>query len=257
MSKNFELMQKAGKDSVFRPGVVTEVTPPVGNHEAHERSGPREVTALDLNEVSGTEVLRLVQQIFLLQTQKPPRVVVFAGVDHGNGCTEICARAAQILANSVHGSVCLVETNLRSPALSISFGTTNHHGLTDSLLNAGPIRSFAKPVWGERLWLLSCGSLAGDSLNLLSSGHLKTRLAEMRKEFEFVLMDAPPLTRYADALTLGQLSDGLVLVLEAGSTRREAAIKVSENLRASHVQVLGAVLNKRTFPIPESLYRKL
>jgi Mrp family chromosome partitioning ATPase len=70
-------------------------------------------------------------------------------------------------------------------------------------------------------------------------------------------MDAPPLTRYADALTLGQLSDGLVLVLEASSTRREAAIKVSENLRASHVQVLGAVLNKRTFPIPESLYRKL
>jgi Mrp family chromosome partitioning ATPase len=72
-----------------------------------------------------------------------------------------------------------------------------------------------------------------------------------------VLIDAPPLTRYSDAIALGQLTDGFVLVLEANSTRREAALKVSENLRAAHIQVLGAVLNKRTFPIPESLYNKL
>jgi len=45
--------------------------------------------------------------------------------------------------------------------------------------------------------------------------------------------------------------------LEANSTRREAAVKVSENLRAAQIRVLGAVLNKRTFPIPESLYSKL
>jgi Mrp family chromosome partitioning ATPase len=53
------------------------------------------------------------------------------------------------------------------------------------------------------------------------------------------------------------LTDGFVLILEANVTRREAALKVSENLRASGIQVLGAVLNKRTFPIPESLYHKL
>ena len=56
---------------------------------------------------------------------------------------------------------------------------------------------------------------------------------------------------------LGQLADGMVFVLEANSTRRESAIKVMENLRASHVQILGAVLNKREYPIPESVYHKL
>jgi Mrp family chromosome partitioning ATPase len=121
----------------------------------------------------------------------------------------------------------------------------------------GPIRSFAKPVRGDNLWLLSSGALAADSANLLNSEKLKTRFAELRKEFDFVLIDAPPLTRYSDALALGQLTDGFVLVLEANSTRREAAVKVSENLRAAQIRVLGAVLNKRTFPIPESLYNKL
>ena len=70
-------------------------------------------------------------------------------------------------------------------------------------------------------------------------------------------MDAPPISRYADAIALGRLSDGVVLVLEAESTRREAARIAVENLRASRIPVLGAVLNKRTFPIPERIYKML
>jgi receptor protein-tyrosine kinase len=86
---------------------------------------------------------------------------------------------------------------------------------------------------------------------------LKTRLAELRSQFDYALIDAPPLARYADAITLGQLADGFVLVLEANSTRREAAIRLAENLRAAQIRILGAVLNKRTFPIPKSLYDRL
>ena len=184
-------------------------------------------------------------------------MVTFAGIDHGGGSSEICVRTAETLTKNISGTVCIVEANLRSPALPGMFGTTNHHGLTNALLNDGPIRSFAKPVRGDKLWLLSSGALAVDSANLLNSERLRMRLTELRREFDFVLIDAPPLTRYADAIALGQLSDGFVLVLEANATRREAALKVSENLRAANIKVLGAVLNKRTFPIPESLYNKL
>jgi Mrp family chromosome partitioning ATPase len=98
------------------------------------------------------------------------------------------------------------------------------------------------------------GALASDSPNLLASDTLRSRIEELRSDFEFVIVDAPPLTRYSDAMVLGQLSDGLVLVLEADSTRREVASAVSENLRAAKVPILAAVLNKRTFPIPEKIY---
>jgi Mrp family chromosome partitioning ATPase len=53
------------------------------------------------------------------------------------------------------------------------------------------------------------------------------------------------------------LTDGFILVVEANATRREAALQVAENLRAANVRILGAVLNQRTFPIPEKLYSKL
>jgi capsular exopolysaccharide synthesis family protein len=256
MSKNFELMQQVGKDQEFHPSRKLEPTVPSnlrdGTGESH-----REKDGLDLDQRAGEEALRLVQRVFLLQAQAPPHMVAFAGIDHGSGCSWICVRAAETLAKNIRGSVCLVEANLRSPALPEMFGTTNHHGLTDALLQDGPIRSFAKLVRGANLWLLSSGALAADSANLLNSERLKTRFEELRKEFDFVLIDAPPLTPYSDAIALGQLTDGFVLVLEANSTRREAALKVAENLRTAKVRVLGAVLNKRTFPIPELLYNKL
>ena len=108
----------------------------------------------------------------------------------------------------------------------------------------------------KNLWLLSCGSLAVDSANLLNSERIKTRFQELRDEFDYVIIDAPPMSRYADAMALGKLADGFVLVLEANSTRREAAMRVTESLSQAQIRVLGAVLNKRTFPIPESLYRR-
>jgi Mrp family chromosome partitioning ATPase len=266
MSKNFELMQQAGKEQALRPSPTQEPVSKVdfgnGHGNGHSNGNGngkrhRDAEHLDLNLLAGEEVLRLVQRVFLLQSQEPPHLVVFAGIDRGNGCSRLCISVAETLAKNVRGSVCLVEANLRSPALPEMLGTTNHHGLTDSLLQDGPIRSFAKPVRGEKLWLLSSGALAADSANLLNSQRLQARFAELRKEFDFVLIDAPPLTPYSDALAFAQLTDGFVLVLEANSTRREAALLAAESLRASNVRILGAVLNKRTFPIPETLYNRL
>jgi len=260
MSKNFELMQQAGKGQAPRPSPVQNPAPKLNFGNGHGNGNGkrhREAEGLDLDLLAGEEALRLVQRVFLLQSQEPPHMVVFAGIDHGNGCSRVCVSVAETLAKNIRGSVCLVEANLRSPALPEMFGTTNHHGLTDALLQDGPIRSFAKLVRGENLWLLSSGALAADSANLLNSERLQTRFAELRKEFDFVLIDAPPLTPYSDALAFGQLTDGFILVVEANATRREAALQVAENLRAANVRILGAVLNQRTFPIPESLYHRL
>jgi Mrp family chromosome partitioning ATPase len=255
MSKNFELMQQVGLESSTQsaasaPRKMAFAPSPINGN------GDRNGAKLNLDELAQEETLKLVQRVFFVQSGVAPRVVLFAGIDKGNGCSRICVRAAEVLAANTPGRVCLVDANLRSPSLPEFFGVTNHHGLTDALLQDGPILSFAKQV-RTNLWLLSCGALASDSANLLNSERLKTRIDELRKEFDYVLIDAPPLSQYADAIALGRMTDGLVFVLEANSTRREAAIQVMESLRAGQVPVLGAVLNKRTYPIPESLYHKL
>lgn len=256
MSKNFELMQQAGVETPIAPAPNVKTPFPMrnGHRNGNVRSSGE---PLDIDKLAREESLKLVQRVFLLQAGEPPRAVVFAGIDHGNGCSRTCARVAETLARNIQGTVCLVDANLRTPGLPEYFGVTNHHGLTDALLQEEPIRNFVTQLRPDNLWLLSCGSLASDSANLLNSDRLKTRFAELRGEFDYVLIDAPPLGKYNDAMALGRIADGLIFVLEANATRREAAIQVTENLRASQVNVLGAVLNKRTFPIPESLYHRL
>jgi protein-tyrosine kinase len=256
MSKNFELMQQAG----IRLEMPAIGEPRPGPSFSGKTNGNRSGAQFNLkDQLTREESLKLVQNIFL-RGEESPRVVIFAGIDPGNGCSWICAHVADILASQKLGSVCIVDANLRTPALPELFGVSNHYGLTDALSRKGSIRNFTKMVRSDNLWLLSCGSLAADaadSPSMLNSETMKERVAELRKEFDYVLIDSPPLNTYADGVAVGQLADGLVLVLEANSTRREVAVKVTENLRSAQIKILGAVLNKRTFPIPESLYHLL
>lgn len=203
------------------------------------------------------ECLKLVQRLFLTRPANSNPVVVFAGMDRGTGCSRICIEAAQVLAANTSGSVCLVEANFRTPSLPGFLGVPNHRGLSDCLLQEGGIRTFAKQLKPLNLWLLSAGALTADSLSLLNSNRLQARMQELRKEFEYVLIDAPALNQYADAVALGRLADGVVVVLQADATRRESALRGVEGLRDAQVQILGAVLNRRKFPIPNFVYRRL
>jgi Mrp family chromosome partitioning ATPase len=240
MSKNFDLLQQLereqfGSDSSLMPVLPLRLDDKADHYQKRRASD---------------QALRLVQQIFLHQTHEPPRVVVFAAINHRDGCSHICTTVAKTLARNTLESVCLVEANLRSPSLPGFFGTTNHHGLTDAILREGPVKSFAKLVSGSNMWLLSSGAPVEDAASLIASDHLRQRLVELREQFGYVLFDAPPLTRYSDAAVLGQLSDGVVLVLEAESTREGATLAVADNLRSVNVRVLAAVLNTHSLPIP-------
>jgi Mrp family chromosome partitioning ATPase len=211
----------------------------------------------DFDRLAQEECMKLVQRVFLGQPTKDRRAIVFAGVDPGGGCSRICIEAARILAVNVSGSVCLVDANFRTPSLHRFFGMSEDAGLADSLLGLASIRSFARELTPSNLWLISAGGLSPESPTLLNSERLKLRIDELRAEFDYVLVDVPALNLYSDAIALGRLADGVVVVLQADSTRRESALNSLEGLRLAQVQVLGAVLNRRTFPIPNFVYRRL
>jgi Mrp family chromosome partitioning ATPase len=253
MSKNYEFIQQVG---IGLGGSASRTTRAVGAAARNKTSTIAEILT-EAPPETREESLKLVQRLFLTSEQTPPKAVVFAAIDSGNGCTRLCAITAQLLAENVSGSVCLVEGNFRAPSLPDLFGVDNHHGLADSLRQEGAIRGFAKQAGRDNVWLLSSGSLGRDEVNLLHCDRMKERIAELRSAFDYVLIDAPPLNSYADAMVFGRLADGVVLVLEANATRREVALRVAETLQATGIPVLGAVLNKRTFPIPSALYKRL
>jgi protein-tyrosine kinase len=254
MSKYFELMHEAGMR--VNPTESAKVQPQAWTFDRKEKELAK-CRELCVDEAAQAELLNLVQRVFQPGSDVSPRVVVFAGAGLGSGCGEICAHTAETLAAHKLGTVCLVDGNLRSPSLPDFFGVNNHYGLSDALREQGSIRGFSKQVGAENLWLLSSGSLAAESSSLLSGQGMKSRVAELRREFDYVLINVPALNTYADGIALGRLADGVVLIVEANCTRRESAGKVAESLRAAHITILGAILNKRTYPIPERLYRML
>ncbi len=248
MSRHFELMEQMERERISPVASLTD--PHHGPSRRLGAVGSKTRWATD-------EAFRLVQQIFFLQTRVAPRLVVFAGVDHGVGCSEISSAVAETLAKNSRKPVCLVEGNLRDPGLHSLYGTSNEQGLTNSLMTPGPIYSFTTRTTLGNLLLLPSGPLTSDSANLLTAEVLSERLQELRELCDFIIVDAPPLSSYADAVLLGQLSDGAVLVLEADATRRESAAKATADLRAAEIPVLAAVLNKRKYPIPKSIFNRL
>ena len=203
MSKNFELMQQTGRGPAVALNPVAQTPVPASPTNGNGHRNGSATAALNLDELAQEETLKLVQRVFLLQAGEPPRTVIFAGVDRGNGCSRVCTRVAQVLAANISGKVCLVDANLRSPSLPRILRHDQPLRAHRCLVAGWAHLSFAKQIGGGNLWLVSCGSLASDSANLLHSDRLKARLAEMRKEFDYVLIDTPPLSQYADAISFG------------------------------------------------------
>ena len=150
-----------------------------------------------------------------------------------------------------------MDANLRNPGLHRQFAVENLYGLADALQGSEPLLKFARTMSRSNLWLVSCGSSADAALPLLSSDGMRRRIAELRSGVDYVLIDASAMNVSNDATALAASADGLVMVLKANSSRRETVRKTVHDLQAAQVRVLGAVLNQRTFPIPESIYNRL
>ncbi len=244
MSKNFELLQRAQKDQES----ITRV-----------RAGSVDSFKPQFNGFTAQEALRLVQRVFLVPGPDAPRVVVFSAVDPGDGCTTVCAKVAETLAGEVSqsGTSCIIDADLRGASLHRYFGLENTKGLAEAVTQSGPVRDFMQPMDGGRLWIMTAGGGGSNVHSLLTSGALADRITELRSQFDNVLIDSPAVNLYADAVALGKLSDGMILVLQSNATRREAARRAKEIIEVGRVRLLGAVLNKRRFPVPAGIYGKI
>ena len=197
------------------------------------------------------DLMNLAHSVFLSGNGKAPHEVVFCGVDKTNGSSEICLQLGRILASHSSRPVCLIDADLHLSRLtrliSANLGAPIHF----------PERECGAPI-GENLWLASNRIL--DSIQpgaLAPTDFLKQRIAELRKSFEWILIDASGVNAGADAAILGEIAGAAILVIEANSTRRAAALKAKQAMEAMNVRILGCVLNNRTFPIPEKIYNAL
>jgi Mrp family chromosome partitioning ATPase len=92
---------------------------------------------------------------------------------------------------------------------------------------------------------------------VLTSDRLRARIAELRANFEYVLIEAPPIKADSDAIYLTALADGVLLIVEPNFTPRQAAQQAKEDIEAANARLLGVVMNQRSLTLPERLRSKL
>jgi Mrp family chromosome partitioning ATPase len=290
MSKNFELLKQIGKeqnlfhisgnssgavkDADYERAATPETTP--GEPEpkkpevqilwpqlAKERvAGWREEIptktprSTEFEKIVRREEVKLVQRIFYAGGQRAPQVVIFSGVEAGWASPIIGARSSEILAARGEGPVCIVDANLEAPFLHRYFRLDNSKGLSDAILDSGPVQDFTHHLSETNLWVMPSGSANIKQHLPGSSDRLSSRIIELRTLFKYVVIDLP-LHLDRASIVPSFAADGLVLVVEANSTRRETVRELMEELQMLRTRVLGVVLNNRTFPIPEAIYHKL
>jgi Mrp family chromosome partitioning ATPase len=245
MSRNFELLQRLGMEEQFVSRTPAEpVRRPVAVPEVVRRAA---VVSSDPHAAG------IVQRLFLAPDGAAPAAVSFLSMERKTGDT-LCARVAENLASQVSGWVCVVDADFAHPALHDYFLLKNERGLGDALADTQPITAFLRRIEGTQLSILTTGR--GGS-PLAAGERLSERIRELREQFDYVLLRAPLGRAANEACFYGRLTGSAVLVLQANATRRDAAARLKFALEQNGVSVLGAVLNDRTFPIPQSLYSKL
>ena len=256
MSRNFEVLRQLDLEAgEVHPGNGAAAA--AASAEQQPLSAPStDLRCPRMPESTAAEVRKLVERLFLISGTGAPQTVVFAALQETKEPNVLCARAGQILALQSKASVCVVDANLHSPWMHEYFDLRNEVGLSNTMLLPEAMQLGHKAS-GLDLTVITAGPKTSQWEAVLASDGMRARLSELRERFDYVLIDAPPLSASTSAMLLGKLTDGVVMVVEANTTRREVARKAKSDFNAFEVPLLGTVLNNRDFPIPKYLYAKL
>ncbi len=174
------------------------------------------------------------------------RTLVVTSAAPGEGKTMTAANLAVTLAYDGL-RVLLVDCDIRRPRVHGLFQLPRAPGLMELLRASGdpdapPPRAIREtPV--ARLSVLTCGALPVNAANLLSGTRMRVLLGELQEQFDIIVLDTPPVLATADASIVASLTDGVLLVVRAGTTDRNAAQRAYQQLANVGARVVGTVLN--------------
>lgn len=171
----------------------------------------------------------------------PPRLITVTSPGPREGKSTTCSNLAVTLAQAGKSTV-LLDCDLRRPVLQEIFQLRNIRGVADVLASERPIER----VWHEtieNLKVVTTGAVPPNPAELLGSERFSELLRRLRGQFDYVLIDAPPVQSVSDPAIIASQSDGVLLVLDAQNTRKRSVRRSIQTLEAVGGIVIGTVLN--------------
>lgn len=178
--------------------------------------------------------------LWFSNVDRPPRKLLVTSPGPVEGKSVVTANLAAVIAQA--GLRVVVDADLRRPRQHHIFGIRPQGGLSRALLE-GNVDSQVQSGRLAGLALLPAGGLPANPAEVLASQRMVRLLEDLADQVDVVLLDSPPVLPVTDATVLARLVDGVVLVLQAGRTRRVAAQQAVERLQQVGATLLGTVLN--------------
>ncbi|MDZ7380010.1 MAG: polysaccharide biosynthesis tyrosine autokinase, partial [candidate division KSB1 bacterium] len=170
------------------------------------------------------------------------RALVITSIAPNEGKSFTAANLAIIIAQQKTNTL-LVDGDLRRGVLHNTFGCPKEPGLTNYLSGTATLSEIVSETHIPNLSLVSCGALIPNPSELLGSLQMRRFIEEVRRRFDVVIFDSPPLNAATDAIVIGTQVDAMPIVIRAGKTRRDVARERLEALKNIPVNVLGVILN--------------
>lgn len=173
------------------------------------------------------------------------RSIVLTSNQPGDGKSFTAANLSITLAQ-LKSNTLLIDSDLRRGVLHNTFGIPKEPGFSNYLTDVVPLHKIIHETQIPNLSLISCGSLIPNPSELLGSHQMQRFLDEVRRKFDLIVFDTPPLNAATDAVVVGTQVDAVVLVIRAGKTERDLAKSKLELFSSVPAKVLGAILNGTT-----------
>jgi hypothetical protein len=214
----------------------------------------RIVRKWDPEQFAQEQVRGLVRQVFFSSIARPIRQVVFSGLESGTDVGSICRLVGQSLAQETSATIAVVSRSARGvQEVGGGEATTEESAFGNGDTSLHSIGIHAR----NNLWLIPERRIVTNLGEGGPDSALYAHLWKLRREFEYSVIEGSTLGESSEAAALGQVTDGIILVLAAHQTRRGMARAVKQMLDSAQVRILGTVLSDRTFPIPERIYRRI
>ncbi len=201
----------------------------------------RLITVLEPSGLASEAYRTLRTNLFYSLRDIPPKVIILTSPGPQEGKSTTCANLGVVMAQAAKNTL-IVDCDLRRPVMHKIFGVRNVHGLMNVLAGERSLQE----VWHEplkNLKVMTVGPMPANPAEVLSSRRFTEFLENVRRKFDYVLVDAPPTQLVSDPAVIASQGDAVLLVLDAQKTRKRVLRGTMRGLEAIGANVLGIVMN--------------
>jgi capsular exopolysaccharide synthesis family protein len=161
----------------------------------------------------------------------------------GEGKTSVSCQLVVSLARSTSSRVLLIDGDLRAPDVHHVFGRPMTAGLVGYLNGVSDWRELVDRDWNDSIHILTSGYLKGSPHRILSNGRFEKMIAEAREEYDYIVLDTPPVLPASEALLFAKVADAVLMCALRDKSRIEQLVQAYHRLEASGSNVAGSVLS--------------